>query len=169
MHRGVDVATVASLDKETPGSNDDQVMMVGSGDWEPIPLGITIDSGAGETVIPPGWVPRFPTRQSEGSKAGVTYTAANGGKLPNQGEQVISFMTNEGHAKRMTFQVAPVKKPLASVRRIVEQGHKVVFDDDGEGSSYILNKATGQKTHMEVRNGVYVIEAWTPTFGRQGR
>ena len=42
----------------------------------------------------------------------------------------------------MTFQVAKVRGPLGSVRRICEAGNRVVFDDEGEGS-YIESKKTG--------------------------
>ena len=96
---------------------------------------------------------------------GVTYTAANGGELPNEGEQTVSFVTNEGQKRHMIFQIAPVGKPLASVSRIVHKGNRVIFDDE---VSYIEHKATGQRTYMVEKNGVYVVDAWAPTFGRQG-
>ena len=35
------------------------------GEWEQIPKGITIDSGAAESVIPPSCLPQYPTRPSE--------------------------------------------------------------------------------------------------------
>ena len=41
----------------------------------------------------------------------------------------------------MTFQAAPVSKPLGSVKRICAAGHRVVFHEDG---SYIENKTTGE-------------------------
>eukprot|EP00974_Lingulodinium_polyedra_P028227 2724474-Lingulodinium_polyedra.AAC.1 len=68
----------------------------------------------------------------------------------------------------MKFQVAPVNKPLGSVRRIVQQGNKVVFSDDGEGS-YIEHRATGQRTALTERNGVYVLNVWMPTSSFQGQ
>ena len=66
----------------------------------------------------------------------------------------------------MTFQVAPVSKPLGSVSRIMHQGNRVVFDEEG---SYIMHKATGQTMELKERDGVFVLDAWLPTFGRQGR
>ena len=139
------------------------------GEWEQIPKGITIDSGAAESVIPPSCLPQYPTRPSEGSKAGLNYVSAGGGRLANLGEKHITFATSEAQGRRMMFQVAPVTKPLGSVRRIVEQGNKVVFGD--EGGSYIEHRATGQRTALMERNGVYVLDAWVPAapFGRQGR
>ena len=140
------------------------------GKWEALPRGITIDSGAAESVLPPDYAQQFPTEESEGSRAGLNYISAGGGKLPNMGEKQITFMTNEGQGMRMKFQVAPVTKPLGSVKRIVEQGNRVVFSETEEGS-YIEHCATGQRTALTERNGVYVLDAWmlAQPFGRQGR
>ena len=41
----------------------------------------------------------------------------------------------------LTFQVAAVKKPLISVKRITEKGNKVCFGP-GENESYIENNET---------------------------
>ena len=49
----------------------------------------------------------------------------------------------------MTWQVAGVKKNLASDDRMVSTHNRVVFDSSG---SYIENKGTGQRTQMR-RNG----------------
>ena len=142
------------------------IMNIGAGKWEPISKGITIDSGAAESVIPPDHAPQFPTVPSDASRAGVSYVAANGGKLPNKGEQKVMFSTKEGITRSMMFQVAPVNKPLGSVSRIVHQGNRVVFDVD---ESFIEHKATGQRMKLEERNGVFILDAWVPTFGRPGR
>ena len=55
----------------------------------------------------------------------------------------------------MNLQVVDVTKPLGSVSRICAAGHRVVFDNDG---SYIEHKATGMRTWMKAKNGVYVLE-----------
>ena len=49
-----------------------------------------------------------------------------------------------------------MKKVLGSVAKICGAGNRVVFDDQ-EGN-YIENKATGAKTWMTKRNGVYFYE-----------
>ena len=59
-----------------------------------------------------------------------------------------------GKLRSMTFQATDVRKPLASVCRIVRKGNRVVFD---ENESYILNKKTGEKTQIDQENGTYVI------------
>ena len=69
--------------------------------------GITIDSGAGNSVMPRRMVINKGTiRASAGSKAGVHYVPAGGGKIPNEGEFDFEFKTSEGNAENWTFQVA---------------------------------------------------------------
>ena len=55
----------------------------------------------------------------------------------------------------MTFQAAPVSKPLGSV--ICAAGHRVVFDEDG---SYIENKTTGEMNMLREDNGNYMLDMW---------
>ena len=55
----------------------------------------------------------------------------------------------------MTFQAAPVAKPLGSVKRICQAGHCVVFDEDG---SYILNKIAGELNWLREDNGNYMLD-----------
>ena len=56
----------------------------------------------------------------------------------------------------MNFSVTDCKKPLAAVSKIVDKGNRVVFDDDGEGGSYIENKKTGEQIKLERERGTYV-------------
>ena len=87
------------------------------------------------------------------SPGGVQY---NGGRTPCRGERRIKFTTNKGQLKAMTFQVAPVVKPLAAVSGIVHKGNRVIFDD----VSYIENKITKEKVYLTLQNGVYHMPAW---------
>ena len=57
----------------------------------------------------------------------------------------------------MTFQAAPVSKPLGSVKRICAAGHRVVFDEDG---SYIEYKTTGEINMLREDNGNYMLDMW---------
>ena len=62
--------------------------------------GITIDSGAGNSVMPRRMVINKSTiRESVGSRAGVNYVPAGGGKIPNEGEFDFEFKTTEGNAE----------------------------------------------------------------------
>ena len=57
----------------------------------------------------------------------------------------------------MKIQAAPVTKPLASVMRIVQAGHVVVFD---EGGSYIMNKKTKEVNMLREEDGNYMLDIW---------
>ena len=118
-------------------------------------LAITVDSGASDSIGPEGIAPGVEVRETAASKAGVQYTVANGHKIPNKGEKDVPMVTEEGDEASMTFQIADVHKALGSVRRICEAGNRVVFDEEG---SYIENKATGKRTKMEKKGGVYVLK-----------
>ena len=50
----------------------------------------------------------------------------------------------EDRTMRLNFQVTDVKKPLMSVKRIVEKGNHVSFGP-GEKDNFIVNRATGDK------------------------
>ena len=109
---------------------------------------------------------------------GKAYSAANGHTIKNEGERLVSMVTKEGQWKNMTFQVCDVTRPLASVSKIVEAGHSVIFNPSHDArGSYIQNHATGERTWPTARDGVYVLETkvapsmhqTTPSFTRQGK
>ena len=146
---------------------------VGPDGWQL--LSMAVDSGAAETVIPHRLVSQHPVRETRASRAGLCYSSATGQPIPNLGEQKLPLVTMEGTLRGMTFQAAPVSKPLGSVKRICGSGHRVVFDDEG---SYVQNKVTGEINWLREENGNYMLDAWIvppsemPTndsagFGRQ--
>ena len=127
-------------------------------EWEPMPMGITIDSGAAETVIPEHVGSQYARVATMASESGLEYQSATGQPIRNLGEKKLNLMINDGSMRQMTMQVAEkVSKPLGSVSRICAAGHRVVFDDDG---SYIEHKVTGQTSWLRQENGVYVLDAW---------
>ena len=72
-------------------------------------------------------------------------------------------MTKEGQKIGMDIQIADVKKPLGSVRKMCESGNRVVFDEDG---SYIEHKASGNRTEIAKEGSVYVVRMWLPGQAR---
>ena len=75
-------------------------------------MSIAIDSGAAESVIPHTLVTDYAISPTDKSRAGVCYTSATGEPIPSLGEQKLPLATVEGSLRAMTFQVAPVAKPL---------------------------------------------------------
>ena len=129
--------------------------MTGTGMWARVKRGITLDSGCSVFVMPSSWLPQF--RLEAGAKKGSTYVAANKGIIVNEGERTITFTTDEGQVRKITFQVAGVNKPLASVAGICDAGHIVTFTKDG---GTIRNVVTGEVTKFQRRGNVYVMNAW---------
>ena len=61
----------------------------------------------------------------------------------------------------LTFQVAGVKKPLGSVRKMCSAGNRVVFEDisDTQGG-YVENKKTGARIPINKEGGTYGVSIW---------
>ena len=128
-------------------------------------LELTIDSGAGESVMPEYLAPTVPVQHSK--EAGVMYIAANGETMPNRGKKVLKVITKEGQTKAMNMQVTDVHKPLMSVARICDAGHTVIFKPDG---GVIKSIATGEETAFRRENNVYrmTVKLFNEDFRRQG-
>jgi len=136
--------------------------------------GITVDSGAADNVMPRSTLRRWmKVRQSEASRAGVHYVAANGARIANEGEADFAFQDKDGKRHSWVFQVADVNKVLASVSAMVDAGHRVVFDRDdvtGTDLSFITCKATGESIKMRRDRNVWTIDAFVDEdsdFSRQ--
>ena len=99
----------------------------------------------------------FPIKPTRESRAGIGYRGANGSHIENYGERDLEGEIVDGNMTKMKMVVADVTKVLASVARMCESGHKVVFDEEG---SYIECKATEERTPIHKRNGVYVVDMW---------
>ena len=77
--------------------------------------------------------------------------------VENKGDKTIGLVKAEGGKRmRIKFQVADVKKPLLSVKRLVEKGNRVTFSEKG---SYIINDKTGDRLELkENGKGSYVMD-----------
>ena len=130
---------------------------------------ITADSGAVDHVAPRNTGKKFRTRDTEASRRGMHYIAANGTKIMNQGEKVISGITEDNVPLNMTWQVAEVREPLASIGRICDAGNVVAFTKKG---GYIVGRKTAEtfieqlrkgrqpKMRMKRENGVYQFKLY---------
>ena len=137
-----------------------------SNDWQL--LSVTIDSGACDNVIDPEDVPDYEVRETKASRSGEAFASATGETIPNLGELEVPFLTREQSWQNLKMQACDVSKPLASVKKICQAGHRVVFDEEG---SYMFNKATGELNYLREDAGNYMLDVWVPprqasTFGR---
>ncbi len=129
-----------------------------------------VDSGASDSCASDEMAPMVASRESAGSRRGLTYSgAAPGGKpLTNNGEKEIFMMTNEGAMLGTCWQTVEVARPLLSVRQITQQGNRVTF---GAIGGEIRNLASGKVVPFSMEGNVYVLDLWTPPaagFTRQG-
>ena len=141
--------------------------------------GITMDSGAGDNVMPKRMVRKpWKIRPSVGSRNSMHYVAANNGRIPNEGEYDFEFQTNEGVDEEMTFQIAEVNKALGSISYLVDRNYRVTFDKDmktGKDISFMLNKGTHQVMRFRRERNIWVLDAIVEVennepegFARQG-
>ena len=76
--------------------------------------------------------------------------AASGSVIRNEGEKKISAYTDEGMPIDLTWQIAGVKKPLASVGRICDAGNvakKSMSSADEVSVSAMPQTASGGEQH----------------------
>jgi hypothetical protein len=112
-----------------------------------------IDSGAEESVAPPGLFPGAVV-PSKMSRAGGRYRAANGARIPNLGQVKVRFENDAGDKCGTTFQVAEVERPLISATQLAASGNAVIIDQRG---ARIVNQRTKKAMDLIKRGGVYVL------------
>ena len=102
-------------DEESDDGEDGRLVcnMTGQG-WEVLPFPVVVASGAIASVMPQDWCPHVPTTPTKESEQGEYFRAANGSKIYNQGQKMITMMTQEGAQRDMRFTVCDVSKALAS-------------------------------------------------------
>ena len=126
---------------------------------------LTIDSGAGENMMPGYMAPPSPVTESK--ESGVMYTAANGNMMPNRGCKRVKVTTQEGQLRTMNMQITDVNRALMSVAKICDAGHTVTFTTDG---GVIRNNKSGDETKFRRDNNVYrmTVKLNELGFARQG-
>jgi hypothetical protein len=115
-----------------------------------------VDSGAVEHVLPPSYLPRVKMTESPGSKTGKRYLSATGEAIPNLGQKALYGKTREGQPRNITFQIAPVRKPLISVAKMCEAGNDVNLTE----KPHIRNRQTGQVTALRREGKTFVLDLW---------
>ena len=127
------------------------------GNWERIPL--KLDSGAVETVIPASAGKFYPTRETEASKSGAGFRAANGSFIKHFGQKQLVGISDQWKDLGLRAQVADVRTPLASVNQIIKTGNVVHFETD---NCYVQDTQTGAKTIIQERGGSFEMGLWVP-------
>ena len=182
-----DYDDASQIGSETPNSDDDDESQGPAMDLcgfivEPISLNstetsssgrsfdITVDSGAGKSVMPPDAAPDYALQTSAGQLEGQHFVGAGGDRIKNLGQKVVPLHilgSADDQMRCATFHVAQVRKPLMAVSASCDAGHLCLFDNDGsflivrdsaEGREIRrLAKRCVDKMALERRNGVYVL------------
>jgi hypothetical protein len=122
-------------------------------------LAVAVDSGAAESVIPTGsikgWKVTAPSQPE-------WYQSATGEPMENKGAQTLPLVPDAGGIRAMTFQNTSCTKALASVKRICDANHAVIFLPEEVGHSAILNLTTGELDMLREEEGNYILDAWVP-------
>ena len=125
------------------------------GEWKKIRA--QVDSGAFDWVTPKSTAEHIPISETEASRKGVCYSAANGSDIKAFGEKRIRGLFDEGFGFNAKMQVADVKRTLASVMSMNRTGNKVVLDGQ---SSYLENKRSGKRVKIHIEGNQYVFYLW---------
>ena len=127
------------------------------GQWERIPM--KIDSGAVATVMPLSVARHFRVSETQLSKKGPGFRAANGTPIRHYGQRTISGIGDHFQPLGLVAQVAEVNSTLGSVHQMLRAGQCVHFES---GNCYIRDTKTGRVTSMEEKNGTFEVGIWVP-------
>ena len=112
--------------------------------WEPLLFPVIIDSGLSSSTLPRDWCKHVKMWQTNESRGGQTFTAANGDEIPNLGRKAVTLMTKEGSVRDMKFEVCNVTRALGSLSQICKAGHEIVFNPPGDPQgNFIQHLETG--------------------------
>jgi hypothetical protein len=125
-------------------------------EWERI--AVQVDSGAVDSVAPPGIAAAFSTMKTKMSEAGIGFVAANGSKIANFGEKQVAGWTDEGDQVNMRLTVADVNKVLGSVHRMNLGGNKIVLN----GNKSYMEGRNGKRTKIHYKGGQFIMYLWVP-------
>ena len=88
------------------------------------------DSGATDTVCPKEFSPTHETKETNESKSGKFYKAANDSKIGVYGRKTIEGMTDDWSPVVVKAEVADVRRCLGSVMRMCEAGNVVHLNQE---------------------------------------
>ena len=110
-------------------------------------IDVSVDSGACVSVMPIGICEGIDVMEKELSRNSAGYEVANGATIPNPGGRRCEVMTiGSLQAKRITFQVADVHKPLLSISGCADMGFDCFLNQNG---GQLRDRVTGELIPLE--------------------
>ena len=89
------------------------------------------------------------------SKAGATYSGANGARIANFGQVSTLFEDTARQRHGLHFQVADVTQALVSVASLVDGGNRVAFEP---GGAYVHHLASGRRVSVAREGNAYLLD-----------
>jgi hypothetical protein len=153
-------ASAFGLYGELCGDDDEVEQVIMSvepaGEFERIDA--TIDSGSAVHGIPMDVATSWPMYTPTGVQS---YTSASQHAVKVVGARRPTMHFQSGISGPIEVKVLDqLKKVLFSTARMVEKGYRIVHDSEADGGSYALHKASGAKTKIYMKNGVFVMPVW---------
>ena len=116
-----------------------------------------VDSGSFDSVINRKKVPHLRVYPTPESERGEHWFAAGGQEISKEGEVVVPWFTDQGHAKKSRLKVGNVGRTLISVSRLNERGYEAYLT---QKSPCIANWKTGEKIFLRKERGMYILTMW---------
>ena len=138
-----------------------------------VKVNAVMDSGAVETMCGKRHLDEEDVTETDSSKKGMRYMAADGGYITNIGEGDVQGKSEEGIPLKLKAQVGDkITKMLIAVKRACEGGNMVMFNVDQESlkalakcenmdPNMIVNKKSGTRSKINEENGLYTYPIWT--------
>ena len=109
--------------------------------------------------MPPTVAQYFPLEETERSKSGRGYLAANNSVINHYGMRRLRGQSDKYKPMSMIAQIADVKSTLVSVHRLLQAGNRVHFEP---GNCFVEHVKTGRKTRIIERGGAFEVGFWVP-------
>ena len=138
-------------------TDDGDMVMAATDDWEDVDIEVTLDSGCCDHVMDAEDAPGHLVSESPGSRRGQNFIVGNGERVPNEGQVRLKLESTGPDGRVMpvhsTFQVAEITRPLMSVSKICDQGFSCLFTKDG---AQVMDSQQKVVCHFGRANGLYV-------------
>lgn len=116
-----------------------------------------MDSGSAKSIAPPSMATGVRVEASEMSSRGQSFIIAGDGRIPNQGQQILTITTNERRTGKTCCQIGEVHRPLTSITQTCDAGNHVIFTSDG---GYVYSLTDGSYIRFERHSNIYELDLW---------
>lgn len=146
-------------DEESEGDNEQLICSMSGKQWESLTYRIFIDPGACASVLPTDWCNHVNLIKTQQPEAQYFFRVANGKKIYNEGQQLVSMMIREGAMRDMSVTACSIAKAVGSASQMCHAGNRVVSNPSWspEGSC-IEHEQIGGRLWLEEQFGLYVLQ-----------